>query len=60
MTGKVVIARSGATRQSRLGGAPRFHKLMIGDIRRETDDALSLAFAVPTPLARAYRFQPGQ
>ena len=40
--------------------APRFHKLTIGDIRRETDDAVSLAFAVPAPLARAYRFRPGQ
>jgi ring-1,2-phenylacetyl-CoA epoxidase subunit PaaE len=40
--------------------APRFHKLTIGNIRRETDDAMSLAFVVPVRLARAYRFLPGQ
>src|SRR5579864_586505 len=40
--------------------APRFHTLTIGDIRRETDDAVSLAFAVPARLARAYSFLPGQ
>src|ERR1700691_5559133 len=40
--------------------APRFHKLTIGDIRQETPDAVSLAFAVPARLARAYRFLPGQ
>jgi ring-1,2-phenylacetyl-CoA epoxidase subunit PaaE len=39
---------------------PRFHKLTTADIRRETDDAVSLAFAVPARLARAYRFLPGQ
>jgi ring-1,2-phenylacetyl-CoA epoxidase subunit PaaE len=40
--------------------APRFHKLTISDVRRETDDAVSLAFAVPARLARVYRFLPGQ
>jgi ring-1,2-phenylacetyl-CoA epoxidase subunit PaaE len=40
--------------------APRFHTLTIADLRRETDDAVSLAFAVPARLARAYRFLPGQ
>ncbi|HEV2185742.1 MAG TPA: FAD-binding oxidoreductase, partial [Stellaceae bacterium] len=40
--------------------APRFHRLTIADLRRETDDAVSLAFAVPAPLERAYRFLPGQ
>lgn len=40
--------------------APRFHKLTIGDLRRETPDAVSLAFAVPARLARAYSFLPGQ
>ena len=40
--------------------APRFHRLTVADIRRETPDAVSLAFAVPAPLARAYRFRPGQ
>ncbi|HTZ35270.1 MAG TPA: FAD-binding oxidoreductase, partial [Stellaceae bacterium] len=40
--------------------APRFHKLTVADIRRETPDALSLAFAVPQRLRGAYRFRPGQ
>ena len=40
--------------------APRFHRLTISDVRRETPDAVSLAFAVPERLARAYRFLPGQ
>src|SRR5580658_7852519 len=40
--------------------APRFHRLTISDVRRETEDAASLAFALPARLARAYRFLPGQ
>jgi ring-1,2-phenylacetyl-CoA epoxidase subunit PaaE len=40
--------------------APRFHPLRITDISRETPDAVSLGFAVPSRLARAYRFLPGQ
>jgi len=40
--------------------APRFHQPTIGDIREETPDAVSLGFAVPAWLARAYRFLPGQ
>ncbi|HXP06423.1 MAG TPA: FAD-binding oxidoreductase [Stellaceae bacterium] len=40
--------------------APRFHKLTISDVRRETDDAVSLAFAVPARLRQAYGFLPGQ
>lgn len=40
--------------------APRFHWLGIADRRRETDDAVSLAFAVPLALAASYRFHPGQ
>ncbi|MFI6770716.1 FAD-binding oxidoreductase [Streptomyces sp. NPDC050355] len=39
---------------------PRFHALTITDVRRETPEAVSLAFAVPTELAPAYHFQPGQ
>jgi ring-1,2-phenylacetyl-CoA epoxidase subunit PaaE len=37
-----------------------FHRLKIADIRRETPDAVSIAFAVPSSLRDAYRFQPGQ
>jgi ring-1,2-phenylacetyl-CoA epoxidase subunit PaaE len=37
-----------------------FHKLTIADVRPETVDAISLAFAVPPDLAQAFRFKPGQ
>ena len=39
---------------------PRFHALTISDLRRETADAVSLAFAVPDRLREAYRYTPGQ
>lgn len=39
---------------------PRFHPLVIADIRRETVDTVSIAFDVPPDLAAAYRFEPGQ
>lgn len=37
-----------------------FHRLKITDIRRETPDAVSIAFSVPSSLRDAYKFQPGQ
>jgi ring-1,2-phenylacetyl-CoA epoxidase subunit PaaE len=37
-----------------------FHALTVRDIRRETDDTVSIAFDVPGELAEAYRFQHGQ
>ncbi len=40
--------------------APQFHRLTISDIRRETPDSVSLAFAIPASLGEAYRFAPGQ
>lgn len=40
--------------------APRFHTLMVSEIRRETADAVSLAFAVPEPLRAEFRYDPGQ
>ena len=40
--------------------AVEFHRLKIADVRRETPDAVSIAFAVPRELAEAYRFTPGQ
>jgi ring-1,2-phenylacetyl-CoA epoxidase subunit PaaE len=40
--------------------APRFHTLTISDLRRETADAVSLAFTVPERLREAYRYVPGQ
>lgn len=40
--------------------APHFHTLTISDVRRETADAVSLAFAVPVRLRAAYGYVPGQ
>jgi ring-1,2-phenylacetyl-CoA epoxidase subunit PaaE len=40
--------------------APRFHSLQIRDVRRETADAVSVAFEVPEALRDHYRFMPGQ
>ncbi len=40
--------------------APRFHRLTIRDLRRETADAVSIAFDVPAELAADYRYNPGQ
>lgn len=40
--------------------AIEFHPLKIADVRRETPEAVSIAFAVPRELAEAYRFTPGQ
>jgi ring-1,2-phenylacetyl-CoA epoxidase subunit PaaE len=39
---------------------PRFHTLTVSDVRRETAGAVSLAFAVPERLLKAYRYTPGQ
>ncbi|MBW8903021.1 MAG: phenylacetate-CoA oxygenase/reductase subunit PaaK [Bradyrhizobium sp.] len=39
---------------------PRFHRLAVNDLRRESADAVSLTFAVPNALAESYRFSPGQ
>lgn len=39
---------------------PHFHRLTLEEVRRETPDAVSLAFAVPEELAETYRFRPGQ
>lgn len=39
---------------------PRFHPLKIADVRRETPDAVSIAFEVPDELAERFRYVPGQ
>src|SRR5881227_1455633 len=39
---------------------PRFHRLAVSELRRETPDAVSLTFAFPKQLAEDYRFSPGQ
>jgi ring-1,2-phenylacetyl-CoA epoxidase subunit PaaE len=40
--------------------APRFHRLTVDDLRRESADAVSMTFAIPKHLADDYRFAPGQ
>jgi len=40
--------------------APRFHRLAVNDLRRETADAVSLTFDIPKELAGDYAFAPGQ
>jgi ring-1,2-phenylacetyl-CoA epoxidase subunit PaaE len=39
---------------------PRFHRLRIKEVRRETPECVSLAFDVPAELASEYRFVQGQ
>ena len=39
---------------------PRFHRLRIDDVKRETADAISLSFAIPDELKADYAFAPGQ
>src|SRR6201992_1922407 len=40
--------------------APRFHRLAVHDLRRETADAVSMTFKIPRALAGDYNFAPGQ
>ncbi len=40
--------------------APRFHRLAVDDLRRESSDAVSMTFAIPRELADDYHFSPGQ
>src|ERR1700759_3731202 len=40
--------------------APRFHRLAVNDLKRETPDAVSMTFAIPGELAEDYAFAPGQ
>ena len=39
---------------------PRFHKLRVADVRRETADAVSIAFDIPPALTEMFRFEAGQ
>lgn len=40
--------------------ASHFHPLTVSDVRHETDDCVSIRFAVPEALREAFRFQHGQ
>lgn len=42
------------------GPTHEFRSLTIAEVRQETSDAISVAFAVPADLRDAFRFQPGQ
>jgi ring-1,2-phenylacetyl-CoA epoxidase subunit PaaE len=37
-----------------------FHPLRVADVRRETEDTVSVAFEVPTELTEEFRYSPGQ
>ena len=39
---------------------PRFHRLRVAEVRRETPECVSLTFEVPDALADEYRFTQGQ
>jgi ring-1,2-phenylacetyl-CoA epoxidase subunit PaaE len=39
---------------------PRFHRLRVAEVRRETPDSVSIRFDVPSDLAPDFRFQQGQ
>jgi ring-1,2-phenylacetyl-CoA epoxidase subunit PaaE len=43
-----------------MSSIPRFHRLAVSDLRRESSDAVSLTFAIPNELAGDYSFAPGQ
>src|SRR3978361_120627 len=43
-----------------MSNAPRFHRLTVNDLRRESADAGSLSFAIPPEPAADYGFAPGQ
>lgn len=39
---------------------PKFHSLKISDVRKETEDTVSVAFEIPSDLRENYQFIPGQ
>jgi ring-1,2-phenylacetyl-CoA epoxidase subunit PaaE len=39
---------------------PKFHTLTISDIRKETEDTVSIAFEIPNDLKENYSYKPGQ
>jgi ring-1,2-phenylacetyl-CoA epoxidase subunit PaaE len=46
--------------QALMSHVPKFHRLAVNDLRRESPDAVSLTFAIPKQLADEYSFAPGQ
>ena len=45
---------------TKTSSTPRFHRLRVADLRRETADAVSITFDIPGDLQNLYRFEPGQ
>jgi ring-1,2-phenylacetyl-CoA epoxidase subunit PaaE len=43
-----------------MSSIPRFHRLAVSDLRRESADAVSLTFTIPQALVDDYSFAPGQ
>lgn len=39
---------------------PKFHPLVVQDVRKETDDTVSIAFEIPSELTNDYQFVSGQ
>ena len=39
---------------------PKFHRLKIAEVRRETEDAVSICFDIPAELKEDFRYSPGQ
>lgn len=39
---------------------PKFHSLTIADVRKETEDTVSVAFQIPEALTEVFSFLPGQ
>jgi ferredoxin-NADP reductase len=51
---------TGVPEESGMPGGSTFHALTVTEVNRETENAVSVAFAVPKDLAPAFRFDPGQ
>jgi ring-1,2-phenylacetyl-CoA epoxidase subunit PaaE len=48
------------SKKALMSNPPRFHRLAVSNLRRESPDAVSLTFTIPPALADDYSFAPGQ
>ena len=39
---------------------PQFHKLIVKDIRKETETCVSVAFSIPEEIKSLYKYEAGQ
>lgn len=61
MTDAADIAEAaGRVPQTESARMSAFHPLKVAEVARETDEAVSIRFAVPDDLAETFRFAPGQ